>query len=236
LNDLINHANIKVSHPYIDWGRSEQLSSWVELVDNDKLFVLAGFPPSQPVNPGNLGRMFLHPSAAIRGFAVENAIDQITFRHPGAVKVLLSLKGNPNLLSAEQTFKLAVFLENPANATEDKIRPWLETKPDPKLLETLLLSSANESGVDTGLLDFEIASYLQRNKWRFDIPKLQVLALHNDAFTRSYAYFETAKLRDTKMALQILETALAQETDPNFRVQLQSNIETLKAAGTSLGN
>lgn len=226
LNILLNDADVKIEDPNILWGKQWSLNSWEELEASDKLFVLAGVAPSRELKPQNIGKLFSHPSRSLRTYAIEKSLDRINFAHPGASAAFAILKNNPELLSGDDTLRLALLLENPAKVTTKVVRGWLKSEPPVEIIAALLLATAKEKIATT--LDFEFARYLKEKDWKPDVPTLSQLYSHPDSFTRMMVYNKTYQLEDKETAYMFLERAKGSESEQEFKDQIDSMLKVLK--------
>lgn len=231
LNIILNDPKVNIEDPNINWGKDWGLYSWEELEASDKLFVLAGVAPSRELRPQNIGKLFSHPSRSLRTYAIEQSLDRITFRHPGAKEVFDILKENPVMLNGDDTLRLALFLENPQRVTTERIRGWLQSSPPVELISKLLLATAGEK--EATKLDFEFARYLKQQNWSPDVTMLSKLYNHPDGFTRMFAYSKTYQLDDKETAYMFLQRASESENDEEFKKQILSMLEILKKDLTS---
>ena len=225
LDILLNHPNIDLGHPLIEWARTWDLLSWDELESSDQLFVLAGIPPAHPVLLENVPKLFAHPLPNIRGKAIKNALEEIPFSHRGAFPILRSVAEQPEILTPKQTVELAKFLESPTRAKMKDVRAWLSRGVPESLLVELLASTAKETQATK--FDFEISRKLQQGKWQPRINEMRKLSTHPDKLTRLYIYKKTYELADRTTARAILAQALKSESDSKFQQQLEMMIRSI---------
>ncbi len=225
LNTLLNHPNLQLDNPFIDWGKTWNLSSWDELGNGEKLLLLSGFPPTKPLETNKIAVMFAHPAPAARSFAISQAVNRIKFLHPGAMTVLTLLKSSPELVTAKGTLELAQILEAPEKVTIEKARKFLASEPPLNVVEELLKASAKEKSPTR--LDFELVRFLQSHGWSPTIETLTLLATHPERLTRFASYTRIFELSDKKAAAMILTHALRSEKDPQFIEQLKVMLKGL---------
>lgn len=228
LEHLVNHPNIVLQHPEIVWARMWGLTKFEELEESDKLFLLAGAPPSSAVRTENIAKLFLHPNPQLRSYAIDQAINRVKFQHPGSLEVLNMVRAKPELLTAEQLARLAELLQDPENAAPKKVQALMASEPPSELLVPLLLSTRAQpkaSRIDTWL-----ALNLKARGWEPSVGELRNLSLHPDDYTRLFAYNKILRLEDEETARAFLETALEQEKKPEYREQLTQMIAQIGAA------
>ncbi|HQH27177.1 MAG TPA: hypothetical protein PLP17_07250, partial [Oligoflexia bacterium] len=228
LDVLVNHPNLSLEQAEVKWAREWKLTQWADLEPGDQLFVLAGVPPSGRLDLENIGKLFMHPAAEIRVYAIQQALDRIKFAHPATWAVMQRVMRQPDMLSPEQLFKLAEILEKPASVSDERIKTWLTSQPPVPLdiLTEMLL--ANSEQAQAMRLDAWIAVYLKGQGWEPDIAVLKRLAQHPDNYTRLFAYNQIFRLNDKDTARVFLRTALNKEKNPAYRRQLESMIGYLK--------
>lgn len=225
---LLEHPNMNISIPEIIWAKEWELSKWSELEAGEQLYILAGIPPSTKLGLENIGKMFKHPSAAIRRYAILQAIDRIKFSHPGAFDLMTMVSKSPDLLTPEQLFKLAELLENPSKTTEERMKAWFALEPPVsiELIAPLLVKTASQS--ESTKFDLWLAVYLKSRGWSPDVSALKKLSLHPDRYTRLFAYDEIFKMKDEQSALIMLKSALEKEQDQGNTTQLKEMINKLR--------
>ena len=226
LEATLSHPNIILEHPLIAWGREWELVTWPDLEATDRLAVLAGYAPQGRVMVENVGKMFSHPSAAVRGYAIERAIDRIRFAHPGSFAVLRQLVKNPELLDGRQLFHFAKLLENPTTATEQQLKDWFAKKPPTQLVSQLLLAGHDQKSATK--FDTFTAMYLKLEKWEASMAQLRLLVSHPDDYTRLYAYQQVFEREGPEVAA-ILKAAREVESNGRFKRQLDQMLEQLEA-------
>ena len=226
LDVLLNHPNIVLDYPEVVWGREWKLADWHELEPGDQLFVLAGVQPSEAVSAANVGKLFMHPSATMRAYAIEQALDRIKFNHPGTFETMQLIKSQPDILTPEQLFRLAEILENPAKAlTEERLQKWLESGPSLKVVTALLLSTTTAR--EASPIDPWLAMHLRSSNWDGDVLALRKLSSHPNDYTRVYAYQQIFKMKDGDTARTFLRAALSKERNAEFKQQLEQMITIL---------
>ncbi len=226
---LLEHPNFQLEYPALRWARAKavKLLEWNELEGHDQLFLLAGLPPSKPVSmKDHLGKLFLHPSPAVRKAAAEQAVNGANFPHPGAFKALQLIVANPELLLPAQTYRLAEILAKYETVDANTIRQWLDSAPPREIVESLLVATSEKETATR--LDLELSMYLRRGTWQPDLTTLEKLSHHPEDSTRWFAYSRLFEITDKKVSLKILTGALKRERKPEFREQLQANIDYLK--------
>jgi hypothetical protein len=227
LQVLLKHPNLSIDIPSIKWAKDWDLLSWKELEAGDQLFVLAGVPPAATVSPENLGKMFAHPSPAIRAYAIGKALDRIHMAHPGAFDVFRMIQNDPAILTPRQTVELAHLLERPDTLQMSTIQSWLETKPPLQIVAPLLLATAGQA--KSTPLDTAFAVYLKENKWKPELGILRKLSQHPDDYTRLFAYNELYLMDDKETSREFLQAASRRENNPANKAQLQQMLDDLKA-------
>ncbi len=226
LDVLLNHPNIILDVPDVSWGRQAELLNWIELDSADQLFVLSGIAPPKSCKPEHTARLFLHPSASLRAWAIEQILDQVTFVHPATVPVFEKLEKHPEMLTPIQLAKLATILEDPVKVTEDSIQDWLDSKPPVEIVSDLVLGTAQQKQAIA--LDAWLTMYLKSRDWSPDIITLRALITHPDPYTRLFGYNKIYGMPDKETALTFLNRAFAKENDPQLRPQLETMIQSLK--------
>lgn len=225
LDTLLNHPNLTLQHEAIAWGRNWDLLGWNELEASEQLFVLAGIPPTAEVKSENVAKLFAHPYAAMRKFAVKQAFDRISFQHPASQQVLRQLEANPELVSPANMLRLAQMLEKPDTADVATIRAFLADAPPLELVSSML--EATSENKQASRVDFEFSRYLQRKNWVPTVTQLRKLVSHPDSMTRLYAYTNTFELEDTETAKRILTEAHTKELNPDYKDQVAEMIHQL---------
>ena len=226
LDILLNHPNIVIEHPLIEWAQAFELLSWDELDSSDKLLVLGGFPPSTAIEAENVGKLVAHPVGSLRGLALKKSLEEIRFQHPAAFPVLTALSEDPDLLTAHQTVQLAKFLENPHKSRSQDVQKWLASGVPVKLAEMLLLATSGKQKATS--LDIDLSLFLRQNGWNPSVPQLEKLIRHPVGHARLFAYTQLFEMHEKKTALRLLEQAAAHETNENYSKQLRFMLSSLK--------
>jgi hypothetical protein len=228
---LIDHPNLKLPHPEIEWGRKYKLSSWKDLESNDQLFILAGIPPTVNVSVLEAIQILAHPSSEMRRLGISKVLDKLPLHHPASVEILNIVKEDPTILTPRQTLELASFLERPEKVKGEAVDSWLATDPSPALLSHILTAGVATDGVAADspantmtLFDEKIATYLSIKNW---IPSSEVLPKlidHPLKLARLIAYKAISQLpvEEKESAIKLINRALEHEQDAQFKEQLQS--------------
>jgi serine/threonine protein kinase len=228
LEILVNHPNLTFDSPQVAWGREWKItSSWEELEVVDQLMILSGNVPSSSLQvlPQNIGKMFNHPSSKIRKYAVDKALDSISFAHPGSGEALLEISANPETLNAQQLFLLARFLENPEKIDETKAKEWFLTNPSVELISKLLLSSWKQTKATR--FDTLSAIYLKQKNWKPELDSLEKLMLHPDLYARLFAYNQIYTNLKSEVAIELLNQAYLKEAHLPYKTNLEEMIAQL---------
>ena len=224
--NVIYSGTYNIDSSLISWGEGTSVVEWQELSNNDKLALVAGYDRVAKVSVENIARLFAHPLPRIRRAAIERSIKEVPFKHRASAKILKMVAADPELLKPTQTLELASFLESPETASPAKIEKWLENKPSMEIVVELLAGGAMHSSAS--VLDFELSRYVQQSSYRPKVGVLRTLANHPDELTRMYAYSKIYELSNKAMVVDILQAALVKESNPDFSVQLERMIGSLR--------
>lgn len=225
LQVLLKHPTLSVDVPAIKWANQFELSKWKELEAGDKMFVLAGVAPAGTIVAENLGKLFAHPSAEMRAYALSKAINRLPMKHPGAIEVFRILQSDPDLLTPDQLVNLMYLLKSPQDQQMATIQSWLSTNPPSQIVAPLLLSTASASSSTP--LDTAFAVYLKANKWKPEVGVLRKLSQHPDSYTRLFAYNELYMMDDRETSREFLAAAIRRETNKDNLDQLHQMLNDL---------
>ncbi len=233
LDTIINHPNVSLSIPTTDWAKKVDLISWNGIDASDKLFLTAGVAlrPEKKLTIEQIARLFLNPSPRVRGYAAGLSINQISFKHKGAIEVLTLINKVPDIISAMQLTMLGQILEDPDKTIDAHIkviRNFIGSEPPMEIAKTLLLSSV-ESSSNT-ILDASLSAYLNEKGWVPDQAELKILVNHHDKVARMLAYQAIFKAKESKENLNLLKECLAKESVQEFKEQLKTMIEKLESS------
>ncbi len=220
LDILVHPTHHTAPHDVVRWAQAWNITSWKELEPSDQLLVVSGLKPSGEVLQEHLAVLFAHPEPSMRAYAIQLGLEKITFEHPGALAALTKIADKPEILTGDQTLMLARLLEMPGSVDSSIARTFLAGNPPETLIVELLLASAKTK---TGTrLDFEFSRYLQQKGWEPQLSELSILLSHPDKLTRFFIYTKIFALPDRGAARKLLNEALAKESLPEFKKQLQS--------------
>ncbi len=225
LQVILKHPNLSIDIPSIKWAKDWDLLNWKELEPGDRLFVLAGVAPAGVVSADNLGKLFAHPSAPIRSFAIGKALDRIKLGHPGAFDVFRMIQNDPAILTPKQTVELAHLLERPEALQMPAIQTWLSSKPPMQVVISLLVSTASQTTATP--LDRALAIYLKETLWKPDLGTLRKISSHPDFYTRLFAYNELYTMEDRETSRELLASSLRKEDNEDNRTRLQHMLKEL---------
>lgn len=229
LDIVISHPNLSVKTAETIWAKRVGLIDWTEVDPADKIFLLAGVPlrGNTQLGPESVAKLFLHPSARVRGFAAGVAVDKITFLHKAAPEILSIISKSPDILSQDQFVMLGQILEDPKKTAESHrqiVQSFIASNPSVDICKHLLLASATEK--ESTILDSALSVYLKDKKWVPTHTQLEVLSAHPDKVTRMFAYQNLFASTDKDFAVELLKKSLKTETDPAYKEQLSAMISS----------
>lgn len=230
LDTILNHPNVALNIPATNWAKKVDLVNWNGIDASDKLFLTAGVAlrPDKELSIEQIARLFLNPSAKVRGFAAGLSIHQIPFKHKGAIEVLTLVHKVPDIISSYQLTMLGQILEDPNKTMESHIqviKKFIESEPPIEIAKILLLSNASSNSQN--ILDGSLSSYLNEKGWQPDLAELKLLVNHHDKVARMFAYQVIFKSQQRDASLTWLKECIAKESEPEFKQQLQFMIERL---------
>lgn len=224
LSIVLEHPNLRPAHKVFAWAKLFELNKW-PYDSVGKMFILSGIVPGEEISAKNMLSIFAHPDPAFRAFALEQALNTVTFKHSGSVSLLQFLRKEPDLLNGKQTMRLGDILSHPATVKEGVVIRWLESEPPLKIVAMLLEATASEKQATR--VDFLFAQYLENNGWKGTLDELEILSRHIDSFTRIFAYNKLMQFEPKPRVLSILRNAYQHETNSEFRQLLEENIHKL---------
>ena len=226
LNSLLRPSNFEIKHPYIIWAKTFDLNSWNELEPSDRLLILSGNNPSKSPIPANLVKLFSHPSPNLRKLASVLALDGIKYSHPEAVKILSTLRDNPDYLNPTQTAKIQSYLLSPSTITKQYAESLIDTSPPVELVGSLIVGEASIQIISAA--DVYFVRYLQSNNWKSSENDLSILITHKDRFVRLFAAVEIYKNLSPEKTKELLSLALTVEVVPEIKDQIKLMLESKK--------
>lgn len=228
LDMVLNLPGKYTEYEAVQWGKKAGLFSWSELDAADRLAVLAGFAPRERALTGeHLLYLVGHPLPRMRGFALEQVLERGTFQHPAAKAVLTDLQSAPETFSPVQTLELYRYFAKPNDLNPDEVVAWLgKVKPTVELLEKLLVNGAGSN--QSTPLDFAVSKYLRSGSWKPGVDTLNRLLHHPDDATRLFIYGRVFDLTDVELRRAMLKAAVAKETNPAYRTNLQDMLSQVQ--------
>jgi len=233
LDIVIAHPNFSLNKSEIMWAKKVSLLDWKDLDPSDQLFLLAGVPlrGNHSITASSVAKLFLHPTARVRGYAAGMALEKIRFQHKGAPEILNMVKDAPDILSQDQFVMLGQILEDPKRTAETHrkiVQGFIASNPPLEIAKHLLLQSASEN--EATVLDTALGIYLGDKGWIPSESEVEVLIHHPDKVARMLSYQTIFTTMKGKESIGLLKTALTKETDPEFKTQLKAMISKMLSA------
>jgi hypothetical protein len=231
LDIILLHPNLSLNNPETFWAKKVNLIDWNDVEPSDKLFLIAGVPlrGNSSLGAQSIAKLFLNPSARVRGFAAGLALDKIQFRHKGAAEILAMIHNAPDVLTQDQFVMLGQILEDPkrtAEAHRKIVHAFIASNPPIEIAKHLLLSSSNEK--ESTILDSALGIYLGEKGWVPTKSDLEIIIKHPDKVVRMFAYQNVFNNLGTKEAIVVLRKSMMVEVEKEYKKQLQEMIQKLE--------
>ena len=231
LDIILLHPNLSLNNPETFWAKKVNLVDWKDIDPSDKLFLVAGVPlrGNSALNPQSVAKLFLNPSARVRGFAAGLALEKIQFLHKGAPEILAMIQNAPDVLTQDQFVMLGQILEDPkrtAEAHRKVVHAFIASNPPIEIAKHLLISSSKET--ESTILDSALGIYLGEKGWTPTKADLEMIINHPDKVVRMFAYQNVFKNIGPKEAVSILQKAHDKESDKEYKIQLKEMIQKLE--------
>lgn len=214
----------------LSWFDIDGLGVWGSVKSADKLRLILGDLPEQPLGVQHYADLLTFPLADARGKSAQVLTSQ--FLKGESDQLLLVLSGDQNRLSREQTIALLSALNLDVSKRAPYIEILFQLKPSPEMVLLVLMARSNKDSTDH--FNLESARYLRKNsEWSATTEMLQILAHHPEPLARSLAYARLSP-RDPAQR-KILQQRLSEEGDKGLAHRIMEKLEFASSAHTPVG-
>ena len=222
---ILDAPNNPIQDPILDWAKKWRLRDWGELDSVQRLRILAGVVPNADLSVDRLAKLFAHPSAKLRSYAISRAIHRVPFANRASYELFSLLADNPQLLSAEQTLQVASLMEK-REPSPKAIDSWLAMQPAPLAVSSILLAGSGK--FSSAEFNARLMYYLDARKWRPSAKELKKLCFHTETSARFFAYIRLfEQFSKTSSGRNFFVALKSKETNPRLKRELGKFIPLL---------
>lgn len=216
----------------LGWFDIDDLAKWSKIPGSQKLGLALNQMPEATLTQAQYADLMTFPLPGVREQAAL-ALKKSFFRDIDG-NLLLTLSGQGNRLSREETVALVAALALEPSKRVPFIGAWFGLKPSPDTVLLLLLARSGYDSTDT--FNLEAARYLRRNQWTATTEMLKLLAQHPEPLARTLAYTRLDPRDDAQK--KILQERISAEKDQGLlkmvmgRLSVDMPIQPTAAAQT----
>ncbi len=204
----------------LSWFDIEELPKWSAVSGGDKLSIVLNQLPEKGLSQAQYADLLAFPLATVREQAA-GALRQKFFKDADT-KLLLTLSGDGNRLTRDQTIALVASLTLEPAKRGAFVEVWFGLKPDPDTVLLLLL--ARNSYDSSDVFNLQAARYLRRTQWKPSADVLRLLAEHPEPLARSLAYARLDPKEDAQR--KILQERVSSEKDAGLLKMVTSKLSS----------
>jgi hypothetical protein len=215
----------------LSWFDIDGLGIWGKVKSADKLRIILGELPEQPLGVQHYSDLLTFPLADVRNKSAQ--VLKGKFLTGESDQLLLVLSGEQNRLSREQTIALLSALHLDVAKRAPYVEILFQLKPSPEMVLLVLLARSDKDSTDH--FNLEAARYLRKNgEWTATTEMLQILARQPEPLARSLAYARLST-RDPAQK-KILQQRLSEESDKALAHRIMEKLEfSVSAPPAGLG-
>lgn len=214
----------------LSWFDIDGLGIWGKVKSSDKLRLILGDLPEQPLGLQQYADLLTFPLADVRNKSAQTL--KAKFLKGESDQLLLVLSGEQNRLTREQNIALLSALNLDVTKRAPYVEILLQLKPSPEMVLLVLLARSDKDSTDH--FNLEAARYLRKNtEWAATTEMLQILAHHPEPLARSLAYARLST-RDPEQR-KILQQRLSEEGDKGLANRVMEKLEFASSTPAGLG-
>lgn len=203
----------------LSWFDIEDLAKWSRLPSQDKLSIVLNQLP-RDLSQAQYADLLTFPLPGVREQAAA-ALKQRFFKDADT-NLLLTLSGEGNRLTREQTIAIVSALTLEPSKQVPFIAAWFGLKPAPDTVLLLLLARGGYDSTDT--FNLEAARYLRRSQWSATTDMLKLLAQHPEPLARTLAYVRLDPKDDEQR--KILQARISAEKDKGLLKMVMAKLSS----------
>jgi len=203
----------------LSWFDIEDLAKWSRLPSQDKISIVLNQLPRE-LSQAQYADLMTFPLPGVREQSAA-ALKQ-RFLKESDTNLLLTLSGEGNRLTREQTIAIVSALTLEPSKRVPFIAAWFGLKPAPDTVLLLLLARGGYDSTDT--FNLEAARYLRRSQWRATTDMLKLLAQHPEPLARTLAYVRLDPKDDQQR--KILQDRISAEKDKGLLKMVMAKLSS----------